>query len=138
MATASSIITRALRIAGVVDTIETPSAAELSAGLDSLNDALATIAGYAASIAGFIADTIGKLAKQFLQMTTTVLGVVSRVMGTLKGAVPLTAAMIEDPSMSQVVGIRFENHCSGSGKCSRPSRTTSSRQCSSSSSRTTS
>jgi hypothetical protein len=46
MATASSIITRALRIAGVVDAIETPSAAELSAGLDSLNDVLAGLSLY--------------------------------------------------------------------------------------------
>lgn len=41
MATASSIITRALKMAGIIDAIEAASAEELSDGLESLNELLA-------------------------------------------------------------------------------------------------
>jgi hypothetical protein len=41
MATATSIINRALRMCGAIDAIETPSAADLSNGLDALNEIIA-------------------------------------------------------------------------------------------------
>ncbi len=41
MATATSIITRALRMCGAIDAIETPSADDLSNGLDALNEVIA-------------------------------------------------------------------------------------------------
>lgn len=43
MTTATSIITRALRGLGVITATETPSAEDISAGLESLNDVLATL-----------------------------------------------------------------------------------------------
>lgn len=58
MATASSIITRALKMAGIIDAIEAASAEELSDGLEALNELLATVSIARGNIAAQTTETL--------------------------------------------------------------------------------